>query len=130
MKRTHSEKNIWEMGLSSPKLKKLITFQEKTCNAWKSKISYISFQIKAQKKKVSYTFRYKEAKIFKLKYILIIIIMRFFSFCNIFSYTQQAYFFHLLRDFCNVHDHIIDFFSFLRKISISFIVFLYFFDNT
>ena len=49
--------------------------------------------------KVFYTFSYKEAKIFKLKYFLIIIIWHFFSFYNIFFYTQQAFVFPLLREF-------------------------------
>ena len=47
--------------------------------------------------KVSYTFPYKEAKFSKLKYFIIIIIKRFFSFCNIFFFTQPVYFFHFLR---------------------------------
>ena len=61
-----------------------------------------------QKKRVSYTFPNKEAKFSKLKYFLIIIIKRFFSFYDIFFYTQPVDFLHLLRDFCNVHDHIAD----------------------
>ena len=35
-----------------------------------------------------------------------IIIRRFFSFFNIFFYTQQAFVLHLLADFRIVHDHI------------------------
>ena len=35
----------------------------------------------------------------------------FFSFYNIFCYTWQAFVFHLLRDFCNVYNHIVAFFS-------------------
>ena len=42
-------------------------------------------------------------------------IKHFFSFSNIFFYTQQAFVLHILRDFCNVHDHIIAFFRFLLK---------------
>ena len=53
-------------------------FHEVTCKAWKS-----SF----------YTFLYKEAKFSKWKCIFIIVIKRFFSFYNIFFYTQQALFF-------------------------------------
>ena len=37
----------------------------------------------------------------------------FFSFYNIFFYTDPVYLFHFLRDFCNVHDNIVAFFSFL-----------------
>ena len=73
----------------------------------KFKISYISFQTEVQKKKVSYTFSYKEGKSFKLKYFLIIRIKCFFAFYNIFFYTQPVYFFHLLRNFCNNHDYIV-----------------------
>ena len=49
----------------------------------------------------------------------------FFSHSIIFlytAYTQQVFLFHLLRDFCNVHDHIFSafFFSFFRKTLMSF----------
>ena len=47
------------------------------------------------------------------KKFLIIIIRHFFSFYNIFFYTQQAFVFHLLSDFCNVPDHIVTFSLFL-----------------
>ena len=80
-------------------LKKFLIFQEVTCKAWKSKTSY--------------TFSYKETKFCKLKYFPIIILKRFFSFFNIYFYTEQAFVFHLLRNFCNVHDHTIAFFPFL-----------------
>ena len=53
-----------------------------------------------QKEKVSYTFLYKEVKFSKFKYILIIIIKRFFSFYNSFSYTQPVYFFILWEILC------------------------------
>ena len=33
-------------------------------------------------------------------------IKHFFSFYNLFFYTEQAFVFYLLRDFCNVHDHV------------------------
>ena len=49
----------------------------------------------------------------KLKYFLIITIKRFFSFDNIFFYTEQAFVFHLLREFYNVLDHILTFFLFI-----------------
>ena len=82
--------------------KKLIIFQEVTFGARKSIIFC--------------TFPYKDAKFSKLKYFFIIIIKRFFSFSNIllFFYTQQAFVFHVLNDFCNFHDHIVAFFLFLH----------------
>ena len=64
------------------------------------------------------------------------IIRCFFSFCNIFFCTQQAFVFHPQRDFCNAHDHINSFFSYSsleRFWYLSwafFVVFLYFLDNT
>ena len=45
--------------------------------------------------------------------VFIIVIKLFLSSDNIFFYTQQAFVFHLLRDFCKVHDHIATFFFFL-----------------
>ena len=36
---------FWEIELSSPKLKKLLIFQEETCKAWKIEISYIPFTL-------------------------------------------------------------------------------------
>ena len=79
----------------------------------------VTFQ--ASSVKIFSTFSYKKEKFSKLKYFLIIIIEHFFSFYIIFFYSQPVYFFHLLRDFCNVHDHIVAFFFFffLRKILIS-----------
>ena len=38
---------------------------------------------------------------------LVIIIKYFLSFNNFFFYTQQAFAFLLLRDLCNVHNHIV-----------------------
>ena len=59
--------------------------------------SYISGgNLESLKIKKSYTFSYNYKR-------------AFFSF-YIFCYTQQAFVFHLLRDFCNVHDHIVAFF--------------------
>ena len=37
----------------------------------------------------------------------------FFAFFNIFFFTQKAFVFHLLVDFCIVHDHIVAFLLFL-----------------
>ena len=89
------------------------------------------FKQKHKGKNVSDTFPYKEAKF--SKHFLIIIKKRFFSFYNIFFYTQQAFAFHLLSDFRNVHDHIdAFFFLFFINISIAFTSFfcsLYFPDN-
>ena len=86
-----------EMKLFSPKMKKT---------------SYIS--------KISYTFPYTEAKFSKLKNFLIIIITRFFSFYNIFFYTQPAFIFHLLRYSTFTTILSLFFFFFFRKILISF----------
>ena len=90
---------------------------------WKPpKTSYISgSNFLCLKTKLFYTFSYKEAKLSKLKSFFIIIIKPLFSFCNIFFCTQQAFVFHFLRDFCNIHDHIVAFFFFFfRKILMSF----------
>ena len=70
---------------ANEKTKKLLIFREVT--------------LQARKLKISYTFRYKELKFSKLKHFFIIIIKRFFSFCNLFFYTQQTFPFHLLIDF-------------------------------
>ena len=39
----------------------------------------------------------------------------FFLFYNVFFYTRQGFPFHLLRDFCNVHNHIVAIFIFLPQ---------------
>ena len=91
--------------------KKLLTF-------WKRKPGKSSLYFRKWnflRSRSVYTFSYKEVKFFELKYCLIIIIWHFFSFYNIFFYTQQAFFFPLLSNFCNVHDHIVAFFSFLER---------------
>ena len=82
------------------KSEKRLIIQEVTFWAWKLKHFY--------------TFPYKKEKLSKLKYFLIVIIKHFSSFYNIFFYTQPVYCFHLLRDFCNVQDHIVAFFLFLH----------------
>ena len=123
---THAYKTSYISGgkLQNLKIKKFVFFVcLKRC-----------FKMQIQKKKLSYTFSYKEANFSKLKYFVIIIVRRFFSFYNIFFHTQQAFLFHLLRDFCNVHDRIVGFVFFFRKILISFkslffVVFLCFLDN-
>ena len=98
--KTERQKTFYISGnnfLNSKKLKKttlnkFLIFPEVTFKAWKSKIVN--------------TFSYKDAKFSKLKYFLMIMVRHFFSFYIIFLYTQQAFVFHLLRYFCNVHDHI------------------------
>ena len=90
-------------------LEKDLIFQEVTCKAWESKISY--------------AFSYKELKVSKLKYFFITIIKhldynKMSSHSKYFLYTQQAFVFYLLRYFCNVQEHIVTFF-FCRKIFIS-----------
>ena len=42
-------------------------------------------------------------------------ISHFFSFYNIFFYTQQAFAFDLLVDFCIIHDHIVAIFLYLLQ---------------
>ena len=102
------------MKLSSPKLKKTCDISEGNLQSLKIKsFFFITFQTLAQKKMVSYTFPYKEPKLSKLKYFPIVIVKCFFSFYNIIFYTQPVYVFYLLRDFCNVHDHIAASFLFL-----------------
>ena len=85
-------------------------------------------------KNFSNTCPYNDIKFSKLEYVLTIIIMYFFSFHNIFLYTEQASSFHVLVDFLIVHDHMSLFsFFFFRKTLISFTsffaVFLYYFDK-
>ena len=57
-------------------------------------------------KKKFNTFPFKEAKFCKLRYFFIIIKKHLFLF-YVFFYTQQAFVFHFLRDFCNGHNHIV-----------------------
>ena len=56
----------------------------------------------------------------------------FFSFYDIFFYTQEAFVFHLLVDLCIVHDHIVAYFFIYKDFHIfqelSYVVFLYYFD--
>ena len=92
------KKTLWKIHLHFRKwsflastLKNFLIFQEITCKSWKSKIIYIRFKYKRKRKKVSYTFPYKEAKFSKLKHLLIMIIRHFFSFYNIFFYTQRIF---------------------------------------
>ena len=60
--------------------------------------------LKIKKKKII-LFLYKEAKFSKTKC--------FFLLYKIFFHIQQMFAFHLLRHFCNVQDHIVNFFLFL-----------------
>ena len=86
-----------------------------------------------RKPKKLFIFHAKFSKFSKLKYFLIIIIKHFFSFYNIFFYRQKAFIFHLLKDFCNAHDHFVAFFLLQKDFDIFhelfFVVFLYFLDN-
>ena len=62
------------------------------------------FKHKRKRKKVSCTFPYKEGSL-KKKHN-----KAFFShFITFLSLLNQFYFFHLLRDFCNVHDNVVAF---------------------
>ena len=100
-------------GVFNPKPKTLLIFWEGNLKAWKNNYFTFfvcwgrTFQLQVQKKRISYTSLYKDAKFSGLKYFLIIVIKRFFSFYSLFFYTQQATIFHLLRDFCYVQDHIV-----------------------
>ena len=121
IKKTHSEKTSYISGkwnFLAPSLKNLC-FRMKLARPEDQKFLIFLFKHKCKRKEVFYTFPYKEAKFSKLKCCLVFITKHFFSF-NIFFYTQSVYFFHLLREFSNIHDHIIAFFLFLRKILMSF----------
>ena len=114
------------MELSSTTLKKFLIFPKMELSSYKIRKLLLFpftffFWIQVQKKNVSYTFHYKEAKFSKLRYFLIMIIKRFFSFYNTSFYTQPVYLIYLLKYFCNVHDDIVAFFLFFfRKSFISF----------
>ena len=54
------------MELSSPKLKNLLLIKEGTCKALKQKFVTFFFKHNRKRKKVSYTFPYKEAKFLKI----------------------------------------------------------------
>ena len=110
---------FWEMELSSPNIKKVFLYLSKELAKLKTKnfclrenFSHISTHTHTHTQKVSYIFSYKEAKFSKLKYFLIIVIKRFFSFYITFFYTQPVYFFNL-KDLCNIHNHIVAFFLFI-----------------
>ena len=68
--------------------------------------------------KIFYAFSYKDTKFSKLKNFLMIIIW------HIFFYTQQAFVFSFLRDFSNVHNHVVFFCFFFRRTLILFTSFL------
>ena len=119
-KRNPPEENFLYFKKRKKKRKKFLAFSQKkavfmfweretakkvTCKGWKSKIFY--------------TCHYKEVNFSKLKYFFIIIIKGFFSFYNIFFYTQQAFLYHPQRGFSNALDHIVAFFCFFRKILMS-----------
>ena len=88
-------------GISGHQLKKLFIFQ-------------------GDLEKKSSNFLFVERKLVKHKYqrkkFLIILSYNYnnaFFLLHIFFYTQQAFAFHLLVDFCIVNDHIVTFFLFL-----------------
>ena len=110
------------LKIFSPSLKNPLLFRERTYKAWKSKISSIFFRIfcllKAQRKKVSCTFLYKEGRFSKLKYFLVIMIKHFFSFYDVFSILRNL----LSIIFWWIYDHsrpYCCFFFLIRKILIS-----------
>ena len=81
------------MELSSPKLKKLI-FQGELPKPEKEKCHIFCLRKLSKhkcKRKSFLYFSYKEIKFSQLKYFLMIIIKRFFSFYNIFFYTQPQF---------------------------------------
>ena len=104
-----------KMELSNSNIKKILMFSQKRSCLYVSgkgnpeKILYISggnLQTLKIKKILHFS---------KLKHFFILTTKHFFSFYNIFFYTQQAFVFHFLRDFCNVYDHIFFSFSSLDK---------------
>ena len=93
-----------------------------------------TFEAKTQKKNVSYTFPYTEARFSKLKYFLMIIIKQFFSLYNIFSKLSKLFVSIFWEIFVTFPTILMLFFVFFfRKFLIyfaSFIVtFLFFLDN-
>ena len=82
-------------------------------NLWLS--AFFSFAFIAQNWffKTSLCSSSKELSKFFLKQTLFVIIIRcFFLLYNIFFYTQQAFVYHPLVDFCIIHNHIAAFFFF------------------
>ena len=83
--------------------------------------SNLIFPFKYSRKRKNFfltcTFPYKEAKFSKLKCFLIIKLKRFFSLSQCVSfYSQPVYLLHLVRDFCNVLDHIVVLDHIIREI--------------
>ena len=110
--------NFEKRNLVAPNLKKSVLYFTRTFQSLKIKNCPFfvccerTFQIWAQKKRVSYTFSYTGAKFSKLKYFLILITKHLFSLYDIFFYTQQAFAFHILKNVSYVHDHIAGFLFF------------------
>ena len=97
-----------EVTFLAQKIKKLFIFREtKLSNHKLKKLLILLFKHKRKRKKFLILF------LIKKQYFLVMIIKWFFSFYIILFYTQPVCFFHLLRDFCNVHNHIVAFFLFL-----------------
>ena len=108
--------SLSDLGPQKPTLKKFLICSQKIPNFLETKTSKKSLYFKKrnflilqevtfQNQNFFYTFPYRRVKFSNLKYFLIIMLWHFFSFYNIFFYTQQAFVFPLPRDFCNVHDH-------------------------
>ena len=116
---------------NKPKHKKnkftLISWKKKIF-CWKKKDAYICPRISPSPTS-------RKNQIFLMKIVSYKYIKAFFSFYNIFFYTQPAFAFHLLVDFYIIHDHIVAYFFFLffRKTLISFtnffVFFLYYLGN-
>ena len=101
------KKNVFsKLNMESLKIKNFSYFSHIFCLLRKN-FSNISKKEKSEK---SYTFSCKESKFSKVKCFLVIMIRHFFSFYNIFFYTSPVQFFHLLRDFCKIRNHIVCFF--------------------
>ena len=81
-------------------IKKILIFQE-------TESSYTSGS-NFPRSKAFYTFSYKEGKVFKWKYFLIIVIRHFFTFYDIFSILHKLFFFLLPRYFLVVFLCILD----------------------
>ena len=80
-----------------------------------------------ENQKLFILFLTKKAKFSKLKYFFYNLeFSGVFSHSIFFSILNKLVVFHLLRDFCNIHDHIVAFFYLSRAF---FAVFLYFLDN-
>ena len=97
-----------KMELSSPSLKNFLYFKRELAKPENFTFLFLVrelFQNKCKRKRFLILF-FVSAKFSELKYFLVKLMNRFFSFYNISFYIQQAFAFHFLRDFCNVPNHI------------------------